>query len=126
MARIQEPTDEQVNGYREWCESRPPAVRAVCERFEPWSLYRLKGTGDRCTICSFGEGKDGTVTLTVAITGEYNWTLFDREVFGINPDDLEPCELPGPDEITGTMLTAEQFEENIEAFRAIVGVTRKH
>lgn len=74
----------------------------------------LKPTGQRVTIYSYSE--DGTVTVNV--TGEYNLTMFDTQVFGINPDDLEPCELPdGP---TGTLMTPEQADENRETLRVMI------
>ena len=97
MARFTEPTPEQEAGWKEWVAERPPVVRAVAERFEPWSLYRLKTTGQRVTIHSFSE--DGT--MTVLVTGDFNLLTFSRSVFGINPDDLEPCDLPAPDEFLG-------------------------
>lgn len=117
MARITEPTTEQEYGWREWVASRPANVKAVAERFDPWSLYRMKDTGQRVTIASFGEEDSGTVTLTVNVSADFNFTLFERQVFGVNPDALEPCDLPSPDEPRGTMLSGEQVEENIDALR---------
>jgi hypothetical protein len=55
--------------------------------------------------------EDGTVK--VSITGEYNKLVFDREVFGIKPEDLEECELPNDNELCGTLLT---LKEDVEAF----------
>lgn len=117
MARLMEPTEEQLTGYREWVASRPEHVRIVAEKFEPWSLYRLKSSGHRVTIVSFGEQEDGGVTLTVCVSGEFNFVMFDRNVFGIKPEDLEPCELPAPNEVTGAMMTPEQVDDNIDALR---------
>ena len=54
------------------------------------------------------------------VTGEFNFVTFDRNVFGIYPDDLEPCEIPTPDELTGTVLTGEEVDENIDALRVLV------
>lgn len=126
MARFYEPTAEQETEYREWIKSRPAHVRAVAERFEPWSLYRMKSTGHRVTVYSFGEGDDGSVTLTVAVTGEFNAVVFERQVFGIDPDDLVPCELPSTDEPIGAALTQEEFEDNLPALRAMIGIDIKH
>lgn len=120
MARFYEPTPEQEAGYREWVQSRPPHVRVVAERFDPWSLYRLKTTGDRVTALSFGEGEDDAVTVRVLVSGEFNFTLFEREVFGINPDDLEPCALPEAGERLGSMMTPTDVEDNIDDMRLIV------
>ncbi len=116
MARFAEPTSEQERGWAEWVASRPDTVRVIAERLEPWSLYRLKTTEQRVTLYSISE--DGTVTVTV--TGEFNAVAFDRQVFGIDPDDLEPCDLPDADEPTGTALTTQEVEENIDVLRATV------
>jgi hypothetical protein len=116
MARIVEPTAKQERDWAKWVAKRPAVVRAVAERFEPWSLYRMKSTGQRVTIYSFSE--NGTVT--VEITGQYNVILFDRQVFGIDPADLEPCEVPGPEEAVGTLMSSSEMEENIDALRVSV------
>jgi hypothetical protein len=109
MARFIGPTPEQEQVWKEWVASRPDSVRAVAERFEPWSLYRMKSTGQRVTIASIFE--DGT--LSVNVTGEFNCVMMDRRVFGINPDDLEPCDLPDENEIIGTALTDDQVEDGL-------------
>ena len=41
-------------------------------------------------------------------------------MFGIDPDDLEECELPGPDEPVGAALTSEQVEANIDEIRLAI------
>ena len=120
MSRIMEPTPEQEAGWRAWVASRPPAVRAAAERFDPLSVYRLKTSGQRVTLFSFSEAPDGTVTLTVNVTGAYNAVICDRGVFGIHPDDLEPCELPGPEEPVGTLLSPTEVEQNIDTLRVMV------
>jgi hypothetical protein len=116
MARWTEPEAEEVTAWKEWVASRPAAVRKIAERLEPWTLYRLKDTGQRVTLYSISE--DGTVT--VDITGEYNAMLFDRQVFGINPNDLIPCDLPAKHEVTGTMMTPDEVDDNIDVLRATI------
>jgi hypothetical protein len=126
MARLQEPTAEQEAGWKAWVAERPENVRRVAERFDPWSLYQMKGTGQRCTLVSFGEDENGKVTVKVSITGKYNFVTFDRHVFGVDPDDLEPCDPPGPGEMTGTMLTDDaSIEAFIDAARPFVLADRK-
>lgn len=120
MAVIFEPTDEQKTAWAEFVASRPDNVKAVAERFFPWILYRLKSSGHRVTLCSFGEHEDGTVTLTVNVTGEFNAVMFERSVFGISPDDLEECELPTEDESTGTLMGPQDVDANIDALRVMV------
>lgn len=116
MARIGQPTSEQEAAWAEWVESRPESVKAVAKRFDPWSLYLLKTTGQRVTILAIAE--DGTVRVNVS--GNYNFLIFERQVFGINPDDLEPCELPSDDELTGSLMTPEQVDDNIEELRCMI------
>lgn len=103
-----EPNDEARRAWEEWVAERPDAVRAVAERFDPWTVYRLKGSGHRVTIHGFqkeetGDGSD-RVTLTVIVSGAFNRVIFDRRVFGIPPEDLTECDLPGADEVLGTEL----------------------
>ena len=116
MARFAQPTPDQEAGWKEWVSERPGCVRTIAERFDLWTLYRMKSTGDRCTLYSFNE--NGTVKVN--ITGEYNMTLFDRQVFGVDPDDLEECDLPEPDEPLGTVLSNDEVEENIDALRCAI------
>jgi hypothetical protein len=111
VARFVEPTPEQEIGWKDWVASRPDNVRKVAERFEPWSLYALRH--QKVTLVSFGEQEDGRVTLTVNVIGRFNFVLFDRSVFGIDPAELSACELPGKDENVGTIFTE---PEDIEAF----------
>lgn len=111
MALTYEPTPEQKTEWDQWVAERPGNVRRVAERFNPWTLYRHKDTDQRVTLYSFGEQSDGGVTLTVDITGEFNLISFNRQVFGIDPDDLEECDLPVPDELLGEYLNEdEQFQ----------------
>lgn len=115
MAKIRE-IDQAA--WREWVAGRPPAVRALCERLPGDRLYRMKSTGQRVTIHSYSE--DGT--LTVNITGEYNLITFERSVFGVSPDDLVECDLPGHGEPLGAALTEqEDIDEFIAAERSRMG-----
>ena len=116
MARWTEPSDEALKAWQEWLDERPPNVRAVAERFPPWELYRMKDTGQRVTVASFYE--DGTVSVDV--TGQFNATMFNSNVFGIDPANLEPCDLPDSNEVTGTMMTSEEVDENIDLLRVSI------
>lgn len=92
-SRVHEPTEAEEIAWREWVQSRPDAVRTAAERFDPWSLYTLKSTGQRVLLRSIFE--DGTVS--VVVSERFNGPLImERKVFGIDPDDLEPCEWPLP------------------------------
>lgn len=105
MAKI---ADLDMVAWQEWVDSRPPEVKALCERFPPDRLYRLKD-GHRVTLLAYAE--DGT--LRVLVSGQYNFVTFERQVFGIKPEDLTECDLPTADELTGTLLTE---DAEVEAF----------
>jgi hypothetical protein len=116
MARWMQPTAEQEEALAAWIETRPEIVRNILRRLDFFELFRLKTTGQRVTLHSVHE--DGTVT--VCITGQHNLIMFDRKVFGIDPDDLEPCELPAPDELLGTAMTQDEVKENLDVLRVSV------
>ena len=108
-------TEINQAAWEAWVAGRPPVVQELCQRFPVDRLYRLKPTGQRVTIAAFSEGG----TLTVDVTGQFNAVAFDRQVFGINPQDLEECDLPGPDEVVGTTFTdPKDVEEYINILRA--------
>lgn len=117
MARFYDPTPEQEAGWLAWVAERPPAVRAVAERLDPWSLYRMKSTGHCVSVHSLSEGPP--VTLTVNVTADYNLVLFERQVFGIDPADLEPCDLPSPEDVTGAAMTRDEVTENLDELRVL-------
>ena len=108
MAKIPE-MEINMKAFDEWVAERPASVQALIRRFPPDHLYRLKSSGHRCTIYSYAEDD----TLKVNVTGQFNFVIFDRQVFGIKPDDLEECELPTEDEILGTAL---EDQADIDAF----------
>ncbi len=119
MARFVEPTPEQERAWREWVAERPPEVRAVAEQFDPWTLYWMPSSRHRVTLRSFDETEDGRVTLRVVVSGRFNAVIFDREVFGIEPDGLVECDLPDPDELVGSLdLTDDEV-------RSMPGLTAK-
>jgi len=101
MANFCEVTDEMIEGWKQWATGRPKVVQDLAERFKPWKLYRLKTTGHRVFLLSFFE--NGTVTA--AVTGRFNLVAMERQVFGIDPADLEECELPSADEMVGVYLS---------------------
>jgi hypothetical protein len=114
MAIINEWTKEQERAWAAWLAERPPAVRAVAERLPPNRLYLLKTSKHRVMVLSFQEPKNGgPITITVAVIGKYNFMFFDRQVFGVNPDDLEECDLPEPGVPLGTIFTE---PEEVEAW----------
>jgi len=114
MARYFEPNEQQTKLWQEWLATRPPNIRRVAEQFDPWTLYQLKSTGHRVTIHSFsGENDVGPVTITVSVTGQFNIVGFERNVFGIKPEDLVECDLPNDDEFVGAAIQGELTNDQI-------------
>lgn len=101
MAKIAELIDPA--GWDTWVSSRPPVVQDLCRRFPPDRLYAMKPGGQRVTVVSYSE--DGTVT--VHVRAEWNFVIFQREVFGVDPTHLEECDLPSDGELTGAVFTTD-------------------
>jgi hypothetical protein len=114
--RFCKPTKKQQEGYRKWVRRLPKKVRAVAERFDIWTLYRLKSSGSRVMIRSF----DCDGTLTVIVSGEFNLTLVEQHVFGVPPDDMEECDLPAAGEALGALMTTEEAVDNLDAMRVLI------
>lgn len=117
MANIFEPTEEQLTAWQAFLDSRPEAVRKVAEKLPPWGLFLLKSSNHRVTIYSYGEQDDGKVTVTVNVLGAYNLVDFERQVFGIEPENLESCDLPEPHEPVGTRMTQDEATDNLDLLR---------
>jgi hypothetical protein len=117
MATLYEMSTEEQREWDAWVAERPSIVQELAQRF-PWNiLYRMKSTGQRCTIVSYNE--DGT--LRVFVSAKYNFVLFEREVFGIHPDDLEETDEPQPDECAGALLEdPEEIQDAITILRPVI------
>jgi len=100
MAEIRELNQK---AWQEWVSTRPECIQKLCKSHPSNKLYRLADSGHRVTLYSYSE--DGT--LTVNVSGDYNLVAFDRQVFGIKPEDLIECDLPEEGEILGTALIEE-------------------
>jgi hypothetical protein len=112
MAIVFDPSPEQLNDWNSWVRSRPESVRSVATKLVPWRLYRIRQSGHRATLYSFTEHDDGKVTCTMVVSGKFNLVAFERRVFDVDPDDLEECDLPSPDEALGSAdLSIEQCKE---------------
>lgn len=116
MARIVQPSKAELRSWNRWVSGRPPSVRAVAERLDPWTLYCLKTTGQRVTVYSYSE--DGTVTVDV--DAAFNLCLFPARVFGIDPNDLSPCDLPGASDAVGALLSDADVEANRDVLRVAI------
>jgi len=76
--------------FQEWLAERPPAIRAMVMATPPHKLYELDGR--RCRIHAYCE--DGTLKVHVLqVDQKPGVTLvFEREVFGVDPNELVPAE----------------------------------
>jgi hypothetical protein len=111
MARFHEPTPEQRQQHERWCHSLPPPIRAVAERISPWELYQIRDQPARVTLSSIYLDADGRVKVTVCVSGDFNRCLFERRVFGVSPDELQPCDLPAPGEELGALVDVEAMSD---------------
>jgi hypothetical protein len=99
MAEIFKMKGTKLRAWRGWLKNRPPIVADLARRFPPNKLFRLKNTGHRVFVLAYDENG----TLRVMVSGKYNFVVFERQVFGIEPNDLEECDLPSPKEMTGSL-----------------------
>jgi hypothetical protein len=106
VANIIEPSEQLQADYEAWVESgdMAPEIKAIALRMPPWKIFRMKSDGHRVTLIGFNN--DGTVTVN--ISGKFNLIIFERNVFGIDPDDLEECELPSRAEDVGSILKTDE------------------
>lgn len=119
MAEIWSWTPEKLDAWKDWLKDRPPIILELAEKFPPNKLFRLGSSGHRVFVYSYEENN----TLTVVVSGEYNMVAFERQVFGIHPEDLTECDLPKEGEPLGSfdmdideareaMLKATQHQRN--------------
>lgn len=122
MAKWINHTASQKDMYAQWVAARPEVIRKMIadHNLQFDTLYRRKSNDKRVILHSFNE--DGTVTVSVIC--EYNpetmlpGGIFNRHVFGVDPADLEECDLPdGVEVIEGHDVDVES-EEAKEAINA--------
>lgn len=83
---------EKEAELKEWLIGRPEVIKKMAGQLKPWINYRIKQTGQHCTLEAYAE--DGTVR--VVVNGhDYEPQnginkLYRFDVFGIKPSDLEP------------------------------------
>lgn len=92
MANIVEPTEELQSMFEEWIagEDMTDEIKAIARKYPPWNLYRLKTTDQKVRTISFSD--NGTVR--VLVSNKYNFDPTNTEVYGIDPNDLEECDIP--------------------------------
>lgn len=77
--------EEKKRVLAKWLRGRPKIIKTLADRFPPWGLYRMVSTGRKVRLYSYSE--DGTLTVHV-LRAHNPGILFERRVFGIEPDDL--------------------------------------
>lgn len=87
-----DPTPEELAEWEQWLNERPTRVAEVARRLLPWKLFRMKSTGQRVLVMQYDEEVDGSCTVTVLVHHYLNPCGVPRSVFGVDPDDLEPCD----------------------------------
>lgn len=110
MAKIKELNRPE---FDQWVNERPECIQALVKKLPPDRLYLLKETNRRCFITAYHEDD----TLTVSITGQYNWLMFERQVFGVKPEYLEECDLPEEGEKLGTFLNDDEAKQYINTLK---------
>ncbi len=74
-----------------WYFHRPAKVRAVAKKYNPWTQYTLKNTGQNAILTSIFE--DGTVSCFCWHDyGGIDGRALGYGVFGIDPNDLAATE----------------------------------
>ena len=104
MAKFYEFSADQQRDWDEWLASRPEKIRQLALKFPPNRLFLLKSTNQKVSPVSYNESG----TITVLVSGDFNLVSFERRVFGIAPDDLEECDIPGSKETVGVLFTKDE------------------
>lgn len=117
---MSERTAEQRAEWDAWVQGRPPAVRAVAEKFPPWVCLRDIQTGrGHYIVLAFDEAEgDAPVTLRVAHGADSFMPGF--EVFGTAPEDMAPCdcgkwEWPSEEQADASLERADAFKAAVDA-----------
>ena|SRR5688572_4629343 len=83
--------------WRDWLATRPDDVRAIAEHFPPWVPVRIKATGEKGHVYSFGEKEGGGICVQVNVFPDENPDSLHsillpegHRAIGLAPDDLEP------------------------------------
>jgi hypothetical protein len=75
-----------------WYNALSEKVRKRVDAYPPTKKYKMKSTGRIVTLVSYDEDKNGECnTVTVDVSRDDNpGLLLEREVFGVEFDELEP------------------------------------
>ena len=91
MAKHVELTPDEWRQAEAWIASRPPAIQAMIRRWPPDRWYWLDPPGQYAVLISYGEDE----TVRVLVSGRHNKGVArDREVCGVDPNNLTECDAP--------------------------------
>lgn len=97
MAKWIEHLPAYKRSFAQWFESRPQCIKDTITKYNlyPDVLFRLGSTGHRVIVNSVNE----MGTVSVIVCARFNKDMGMREehercVYGIDPADLEECDLP--------------------------------
>lgn len=81
---------ERADALAEWVASRPPAVRALIERFPMGSRFLIGGT--QYHLVGYGEAEDGRATLQVSVTDPaVDWEAAVATRLDVCPEHFTRC-----------------------------------
>ena len=81
------PLDDAAKAeWDEWVATRPPVVRALCEKFPPWLYYDMPETGQVVIVQAYDE--NGTMRVLMVGDRVSVPAIMQYEVFGVPPEDL--------------------------------------
>lgn len=103
--KIDDIEKNETESWAKFLDSIPPHIRAVAEKFNPWTLYRISKTGSRGLVTGLCLDDSGDVALIVNVDGRFNKLEFAQQVIGVPPHELVECDLPAPGEPLGERLT---------------------
>lgn len=92
MKKLFEMTQEDQAEHDAWVESRPPVVKEIARKLDPQYCYLLKTSNQFVTMYSISENGTVTVNVLAALNPGLD---FERQVFGVDPDDLQAVDVPG-------------------------------
>lgn len=116
MANLYEFDEQKLKEWHEWLKDRPQIIKDLAKQLPPNKLYLLKTSNHKVTLISYEE--NGTVTVNVS--GDFNRVIFERNVFGVNPENLEECDIPNKDGCGLILTESQDIDAFVDAVRPIV------
>jgi hypothetical protein len=111
-----EPTKEQLAEWDAWVATRPPIIRPLAGRFQPWICLRDRETGNGHYIVTALEEPEGDGPATIRIAHGADSFMPGFQVFGVDPDTLTPCGCgewawPSEEQADASMARVDAFKD---------------